>query len=111
MQRVRIAKAWLERSGQCLLSISVAGSMPPDPTPPQYSGTNLIPQTLISFASRWQGISLAVSVPTVESLSSIADNDVPILKTLDVKEFRERSEQPSPQAQWGTLDSSRSEYL
>ncbi|KAJ7354484.1 hypothetical protein DFH08DRAFT_1077185 [Mycena albidolilacea] len=101
VQRVGIAKAWLERSGQCPLSISVAGSMPPDPTPPQYSGTNLILQTLIPFASRWQDISLAVSLPTLESLSSITGNDVPILKTLNVKEFRERSEQPSPQ--WGSF--------
>ncbi|KAF7376685.1 hypothetical protein MSAN_00085500 [Mycena sanguinolenta] len=96
-QRVEITKAWLARSGQCPLSISLCGSSRPHPAPPGYTSTSVFLQTLISFASRWQDVSLLVSSSDLNNLGSISENDVPLLKVLDIKEIYD-----SPQgAQWG----------
>ncbi|KAJ7252148.1 hypothetical protein B0H12DRAFT_1018188, partial [Mycena haematopus] len=99
-QRVEITKAWLKRSGQCPLSISLCGSPRPDPAPPMYSSTSVFLQTLIPFASRWLDISLTATSSDLDSLSSVTEYDVPMLKTLEISEIYE-SPQPLG-TQWGS---------
>ncbi|KAJ7252147.1 hypothetical protein B0H12DRAFT_962201, partial [Mycena haematopus] len=86
-QRVEITKAWLERSGQCPLSISLCGSPRPNLAPPMYSNTSVLLQALIPFASRWLDISVTATSSDLDTLSTITENDVPMLKTLEISEI------------------------
>ncbi|KAJ7782570.1 hypothetical protein DFH07DRAFT_727985 [Mycena maculata] len=90
VQRLETTKTWLARSGQCPLSLSVDThddhrSFAPDgaPTPPS---PNLILRALAPFASRWQDVSFTVSISFIEALSSIATDDVPMLRKLQIKQ-------------------------
>ncbi|KAJ6456420.1 hypothetical protein C8R45DRAFT_1034425 [Mycena sanguinolenta] len=99
-QRVEITKAWLDRSGQCPLAISLFGGARPDPTwtePP----SALVLQTLIPFASRWRDISLTTTFSDLRTLSTITENDVPMLKTLEISEHYPPAEAPA--TRWGSF--------
>ncbi|KAJ7252150.1 hypothetical protein B0H12DRAFT_966372, partial [Mycena haematopus] len=99
-QLLEVTKAWLERSGQCPLTISLFGRAPPVPAPLEYSGTSVFLQTLLPFASRWLDISVTASSLGLDSLSSVTENDIPMLRTLKISEIYER---PLPLGnQWGS---------
>ncbi|KAJ7658416.1 hypothetical protein B0H17DRAFT_955267, partial [Mycena rosella] len=87
-QRIETTKTWLGRSGQCPLSVSLDSSTNHRPiTPgaePSHQNTHLFIQTLVAFAYRWQDISLRVPLSALDTLSGLAEDDVPMLKTFDV---------------------------
>ncbi|KAJ7663684.1 hypothetical protein B0H17DRAFT_1092498 [Mycena rosella] len=85
-QRLEIAKAWLGRSGQCLLSISLEGAnfAPYSPTPRPGQDRSVFLAALIPFAQRWQHISLAVAPAALETLAHLADSDVPMLQSIAI---------------------------
>ncbi|KAJ7633437.1 hypothetical protein DFH06DRAFT_1337297 [Mycena polygramma] len=78
-------KAWLSRSGDCPLAISLDDIIDDDPI----SRSGAIPyiRVLISLASRWQEIKFTGQAPVlVEALSSLTASDVPILEGISIKE-------------------------
>ncbi|KAJ7366565.1 hypothetical protein DFH08DRAFT_728613 [Mycena albidolilacea] len=103
-QRLEVAYAWLRRSGDCPLSISLESrSNRPmnahlaDPVP---SSPNLFMEALVSFAHRWQNIRLAAQL---ETLLHLTENDVPILKQLELVQYFENP--PNFVSQFGILHS------
>ncbi|KAJ7157197.1 hypothetical protein C8R46DRAFT_1165600 [Mycena filopes] len=80
-QRLETTKTWLDRSGQCPLSISFQGSS---------SGSTAIRdrfmQTIIPLAPRWNDITLWVNM-VLDVFSDITENDVPLLRRLEVSEY------------------------
>ncbi|KAJ7031537.1 hypothetical protein C8F04DRAFT_960204 [Mycena alexandri] len=90
-QRLAITKAWLERSGRCPLSISLHGS---DLHRPGVSDTvNRFLDLVLSYASRWQHISVTASSSALDTVFNLTEHDVPMLKTL---EMRENNQQDVP---------------
>ncbi|KAJ7122031.1 hypothetical protein C8R43DRAFT_51110 [Mycena crocata] len=88
-QRLEITKTWLGRSGQCALSISLESNLdhhmtPPLTPSPGIPNTNLFLHAIVPFASRWQNIRLVIPPPAFEALSDLGENDVPLLKHLDI---------------------------
>ncbi|KAJ6526969.1 hypothetical protein DFH09DRAFT_165321 [Mycena vulgaris] len=83
-QRLETTKGWLERSGQCPLSISLESSHdhPPGTSSPTSQQTRRFLQVLIPFASRWQHISFSTPPLVLDALSLLTEADVPILKTV-----------------------------
>ncbi|KAK6996978.1 hypothetical protein R3P38DRAFT_3068993, partial [Favolaschia claudopus] len=100
-QWAEAAKDWLERSGPYPLSISLTGgdegrhAMANS----QSSGTTAILQVLIPFAHRWQDISVRASLAALECLSSISEQDVPMLTRLHIQ----RVPSSPVSAQWPAL--------
>ncbi|KAF7376684.1 hypothetical protein MSAN_00085400 [Mycena sanguinolenta] len=92
-QRVEITKAWLGRSGQCPLAISLFGDARPDPASTEHRSASVL-ETLIPFASRWHNISLTSTSSGLNSLSCITENDVPMLTTLEISEIYRSAESP-----------------
>ncbi|KAJ7879490.1 hypothetical protein B0H14DRAFT_1603545 [Mycena olivaceomarginata] len=92
-QRLEVADAWLRRSGMCPLSISLQSHHyglnigPPfmDSTP----NADSFLDTLVPFASRWQNISLTISLSAVQTLLRLTENEVPLLKSLTITECRD----------------------
>ncbi|KAJ7354579.1 hypothetical protein DFH08DRAFT_955964 [Mycena albidolilacea] len=93
-QRLEVVDAWLRRSGMCPLSISLQsyldhgiGMDPPfmESTP----NTDSFLHILVPFASRWQNISLTISLSAVQALLRLTENEVPLLKSLTITECRE----------------------
>ncbi|KAF8127746.1 hypothetical protein K438DRAFT_1889009 [Mycena galopus ATCC 62051] len=89
VQRLEVANAWLRRSGTCPLSISLESRLnhgfiawlsaaPPSP--------DVLLPTLISFASRWQTISLRIPPSAIQMLLRLTEADVPLLKSLTINE-------------------------
>ncbi|KAJ7202082.1 hypothetical protein GGX14DRAFT_463762 [Mycena pura] len=83
-QRLATIKTWLSRSGQCGLSITVhcaATACRPNVDYP-------IVTALIPFATRWEHIGLTAPNEVLASLLSVAEADVPLLKSLLVKDVQ-----------------------
>ncbi|KAJ7466897.1 hypothetical protein FB451DRAFT_1178162 [Mycena latifolia] len=83
-QRLETTKTWLGRSGHCALSISLESGV-------RYSRlleesaspyTDLFLQALIPFASHWQHIHFTIPSTVLQSLSHLAETDVPMLKSV-----------------------------
>ncbi|KAF7357892.1 hypothetical protein MVEN_00835500 [Mycena venus] len=85
-QRLEVANTWLRRSGQCPLSISLESN--PDPPSPGASVSparpDLFMTALVQVASRWQNIRLATQPSALETLSRLTEDDVPLLKQLEI---------------------------
>ncbi|KAF7334814.1 hypothetical protein MSAN_02368100 [Mycena sanguinolenta] len=100
MQRAEVIDAWLRRSGQCPLSISVFGCSNSFGVSPESSGPLL--RTIIPFASRWRDIDIAaVNTTALEVLSSVTDKDVPMLETVHMRGISESRQQAN--TQWAAL--------
>ncbi|KAF8128307.1 hypothetical protein K438DRAFT_1888700 [Mycena galopus ATCC 62051] len=99
-QRLEVANAWLRRSGKCPLSISLESSFDHSITPPLTPSPTPSPDVfldaVVSFASRWQKISLVIPKLAIPVLLRLTENDVPLLKCLSIVQ---RSETPHPDAQ------------
>ncbi|KAJ7906828.1 hypothetical protein B0H13DRAFT_1716163 [Mycena leptocephala] len=81
-QRLETMKDWLDRSGNCPLSISLEGAL-------YFGGVDpcLFLQALIPFASRWRTINFAAQAPRLtEALSHLTESDMPILQDLAIYE-------------------------
>ncbi|KAJ7248624.1 hypothetical protein B0H12DRAFT_1123490 [Mycena haematopus] len=101
-QRLEVARAWLQRSGTCPLSISLESSLDHGITPPltpsiSSPSPNLFLNVLVPFASRWQNIRLMVPPLALESLLCLAEKDVPLLKHLKLVQ---RPEHPNSDSKW-----------
>ncbi|KAJ6538828.1 hypothetical protein DFH09DRAFT_1176345, partial [Mycena vulgaris] len=74
-QRLETTKTWLGRSGQCPLSISLAGGVPDE------GGRNFL-RALLPFAHRWQHIQVNLLPFALETLTHLAVADVPMLESV-----------------------------
>ncbi|KAJ7234000.1 hypothetical protein C8J57DRAFT_1381455 [Mycena rebaudengoi] len=87
-QRLEITRQWLARSGECRLSISLDSNhdvvTPPlTPTPPHPNSGRFMNE-LTPFAHRWQHISFTVSPMALAQLTSLSEEDVPLLETVEI---------------------------
>ncbi|KAJ7680993.1 hypothetical protein DFH06DRAFT_433882 [Mycena polygramma] len=88
-QRLEIANTWLQRSGKCPLSISLESNLDhgitppltPSPSPPS---TYLFMDVLMPYASRWKHLHLVIPSTALETLSHLAEADVPLLQSLKI---------------------------
>ncbi|KAF8208294.1 hypothetical protein K438DRAFT_1813765 [Mycena galopus ATCC 62051] len=101
-QRLEVANTWLRRSGTCPLSISLEGNLdhgitPPLTPRPPHPSPDLFLNVLVPFASRWQNIRLMIPPLALERLSSLTENDVPLLKYLKLVQ---RPEHPNSDTKW-----------
>ncbi|KAJ7221294.1 hypothetical protein GGX14DRAFT_669313 [Mycena pura] len=78
-QRLEASEAWLRRSGQCGLSITVFCNT----STPQHSP---IIQAILPLAPRWEHISLTASEIVLANLPTFSDGDMPMLKSLCINE-------------------------
>ncbi|KAJ6548225.1 hypothetical protein DFH09DRAFT_1170021 [Mycena vulgaris] len=83
-QRLETAKAWLGRSGQCPLSISLDSPAEQWGAPPEPLSlpTERFLQALIQFAPRWRHMSFRVPPAALEALLPLAESDVPFLENI-----------------------------
>ncbi|KAJ7080506.1 hypothetical protein C8R44DRAFT_824126, partial [Mycena epipterygia] len=95
-QRLETTKTWLKRSGQCPLSISLQCGVNSDP---YYSAphTNPFLQALIPVAPRWQHISFTAPSAVLDMLLPLTQADVPLLKSVTLRQRPYYSEN----ANWG----------
>ncbi|KAJ7131625.1 hypothetical protein C8R46DRAFT_1015685 [Mycena filopes] len=105
-QRLETTKMWLGRSGQCPLSISLQSSQGISPLPHTHfnfvpvNNTRLFMQALIPFAPRWQNLTLWISWSALETLSTLTESDVPLLRRLEISQ---RPDPAIPAIQWSTF--------
>ncbi|KAJ7634595.1 hypothetical protein FB45DRAFT_1056605 [Roridomyces roridus] len=94
-------RAWLERSRQCPLSISLHYDLQSlFGLPPSQS----IIHTIFSLAYRWQHIRFSASVSVFRKLEQLSAADVPQLKSVGLQYHEASSEWASPGfAQWDNL--------
>ncbi|KAJ7762516.1 hypothetical protein B0H16DRAFT_1529062 [Mycena metata] len=91
-QRLETTKTWLERSGQCPLSISLECSVHNlNQFPPEDSPSSIIPgamqilQALIPFSRRWQHIHFSAPLWMLwKTMSHLREADVPLLESAAV---------------------------
>ncbi|KAJ7031052.1 hypothetical protein C8F04DRAFT_960881 [Mycena alexandri] len=86
-QRLKTTKIWLGRSGQRPLSISLQGNWEQphgDVNDVPVPKTPLFIEAIIPFASRWENITLRASATVLNMLSSLTEDDVPLLQRLEI---------------------------
>ncbi|KAJ6504015.1 hypothetical protein DFH09DRAFT_1201649 [Mycena vulgaris] len=87
LQRLETTKAWLSRSGECGLSISLKSPyndpLETDITP----HVHLILQALLPFTSRWEHIKFASRHSHLVTLSHLTAADVPALKSVAIHDI------------------------
>ncbi|KAJ7354578.1 hypothetical protein DFH08DRAFT_934022 [Mycena albidolilacea] len=87
-QRLEVADIWLRRSGTCSLSISLHCPKEPHPwsEPPRHPRRNpdVWLNVLLPFASRWKHIRLVAPTVTLAVFSHLGENDVPLLRRLEM---------------------------
>ncbi|KAJ7633455.1 hypothetical protein DFH06DRAFT_1222851 [Mycena polygramma] len=95
VQRLETIKIWLDRSGECGLSISMETGVEPEiffNGPPAADTVPLSPprlflQALVPFASRWRKIAISTSrTELLAAFSNLTESDVPILSEITVYE-------------------------
>ncbi|KAJ7634594.1 hypothetical protein FB45DRAFT_470160 [Roridomyces roridus] len=89
-------RAWLERAGQCPLSLSLQYD-PEFGYPPSQS----IIQTIFLLASRWQHIHFAATGPVFQELVQLSAADVPELQNATLRSYEDGWE--SPGFAWNSL--------
>ncbi|KAJ7937449.1 hypothetical protein B0H13DRAFT_2418564, partial [Mycena leptocephala] len=103
IQRLETMKAWLRRSGDCPLSISLQCALDLVVGIPLEGPLFL--QSLIPFAPRWRAVNFTDHTPRlIEVLSNLTESDVPILQDLVLWE-RPRHMDPvplSPDKRWAS---------
>ncbi|KAJ7473333.1 hypothetical protein FB451DRAFT_1249020 [Mycena latifolia] len=100
VQRLETAKTWLDRAGQCPLSISLEGRFehrnimhPSDSSTQCHQDTTTFLAALIPFAPRWQHISFTVTSTGLETLAPLSSMDVPMLQSLNLSQHQDRFHQ------------------
>ncbi|KAJ7354565.1 hypothetical protein DFH08DRAFT_934014 [Mycena albidolilacea] len=98
-QRLEVAHIWLRRSGTCPLSISLQSNLDNGPRPVQTIAPLAAPDVwlnvLLPFAFRWKHIRLVAPSVALAILSHLAENDVPLLRRLELAHGPERSNNSS----------------
>ncbi|KAJ7879518.1 hypothetical protein B0H14DRAFT_1604359 [Mycena olivaceomarginata] len=98
-QRLEVADIWLRRSGTCPLSISLQSSLDSGLRPVQTIAPLAAPDVwlnvLLPFTSRWKHIRLVAPTVALAILSHLAENDVPLLRRLELAHGPERSNNSS----------------
>ncbi|KAJ7646568.1 hypothetical protein FB45DRAFT_890795 [Roridomyces roridus] len=100
--RLETTQAWLERSGMCSLSISLEsnldhGMTPPLTPSPAHPNTTRFLNAITPFSSRWQNIRLVIPPLAFDPLSTLTEEDVPLLTHLEIVQ---RPEHPHSNTQW-----------
>ncbi|KAJ6465575.1 hypothetical protein DFH09DRAFT_529600 [Mycena vulgaris] len=86
LQRLETTKAWLSRSGECSLSISLRSPYQPE-EPDIAPHVHLILQALLPFTSRWEHIKFTSRHSHLVTLSHLTAADVPALKSVAIDEI------------------------
>jgi hypothetical protein len=89
-QRGAAVKAWLERSGSCLLSLSLTSEFNVDPQEDEESSfaAKYLLRTIIDFSERWQDVDFTLSLSVYEEcFSTLAEADVPVLERIRFQPF------------------------
>ncbi|KAJ7162260.1 hypothetical protein C8R46DRAFT_1353242 [Mycena filopes] len=86
-QRLETTKIWLDRSGQCPLSISFEGGMSghesPPGTPSNHSAAERFLHALVPFSRRWRQIHFTAPLSTLlQTMSHLNETDVPLLESV-----------------------------
>ncbi|KAJ7689550.1 hypothetical protein B0H17DRAFT_1011967 [Mycena rosella] len=97
-QRLQTTTAWLGRSGQCPLSISLQSTF--DRTSFTSTTQNHLIQALLPFASRWEHMTFTTLFSVLATISHLTAADVPMLKSVSISEIHEPSEDS---ARWDSL--------
>ncbi|KAJ6507428.1 hypothetical protein C8R47DRAFT_966979 [Mycena vitilis] len=84
-QRLEVTKMWLDRSGQCPLSISLHSGPDYYSPPGTPSAVPVVPsgqflQALLPFAARWQDIQFTTCM--LEDMTCLTPSDVPLLESI-----------------------------
>ncbi|KAJ7177975.1 hypothetical protein C8R46DRAFT_942901 [Mycena filopes] len=91
-QRLATASAWLGRSGQCPLSISLEGSdghiLPGHPIPGARPDVNCFLQLILRHITRCEHITVAAPSWMLDALLDIPEKDVPMLQSLDIRNLK-----------------------
>lgn len=77
---MEIMKTWLGRSGQCPISLESTHGVKPVTIPTTLPHTDRFLHALIPFARRWRDIHFRIPLFLLQTLSSLAEADVPMLK-------------------------------
>ncbi|KAJ7134881.1 hypothetical protein C8R44DRAFT_849317 [Mycena epipterygia] len=113
-QRLETTKTWLERSGQCPLSISLEsatepfGGIPPPTDPPIRPTTDLFIQALLPFTPRWEHISFTTPPAALEKLVHLAETAFPLLKSVTLNQYPYG---PPHSVTWGHLGMLRASQI
>ncbi|KAF7334824.1 hypothetical protein MSAN_02369100 [Mycena sanguinolenta] len=100
-QRVEIVTAWLHRSGECLLLISVYGRDNLLMIPAEFTR---VLAALIPFASRWQDITFrGIVAMALETLAGINEADVRCSRASIFTTSLSRANTQQPSTKWGFL--------
>ncbi|KAJ7778382.1 hypothetical protein B0H16DRAFT_1360355 [Mycena metata] len=85
-QRFAATKMWLDRSGDCPLSISlICGIEDAEYTSTTPSHTPPFSQALIPFAARWQHVDFLLSPAGLDSILGLVESDVPLLQSVKLQ--------------------------
>ncbi|KAJ6594528.1 hypothetical protein B0H19DRAFT_921036, partial [Mycena capillaripes] len=105
-QRLEVANAWLGRSGTCPLSLSLEGPHDHGITPPPSVSREAFSNLIVPFASRWQHIRLVIQPSSLEAaLLRLTENDVPLLKSLEIIERPGHPNYNPDRTQWSLSQS------
>jgi hypothetical protein len=97
-QRREVAEMWLRRSGDIPLSISLAE---PVHGPPVGSNlASLILKSLMVFSQRWKHINFLLSTSSIASLTTLSEEDVPILESFSIRDVTPRTTASGPAGVW-----------
>ncbi|KAJ7634702.1 hypothetical protein FB45DRAFT_909603 [Roridomyces roridus] len=91
-----VAQTWLERSGQCPLSISLQCDSGAEPTP------SLL-QLLLSLAHRWQHIRFVVQNGFLQQMMELTAGDVPQLQSIVLQQHRQWFEPGQAPPSWHSM--------
>ncbi|KAJ7441724.1 hypothetical protein FB451DRAFT_1569166 [Mycena latifolia] len=90
VQRLEITKIWLGRSGRYPLSISLLSPFDSFTSPTQ----NPLIRDLLPFTSRWEHISFTAMFSSLMTMIHLKPADVPMLKSVTIKELHEPIDAP-----------------
>ncbi|GLB45765.1 hypothetical protein LshimejAT787_2800100 [Lyophyllum shimeji] len=99
--RNELVKAWLERSGSCPLSISLAEIFANETSPDFHVLSNAgadVMATLVQFARRRRRVAFSCSSSPFQTLMAVSREDVPMLESLSIKCLQDRQKEFSKSA-------------
>ncbi|GLB40777.1 hypothetical protein LshimejAT787_0806480 [Lyophyllum shimeji] len=99
--RNELVKAWLERSGSCPLSISLAEIFANETSPDFHVLSNAgadVMATLAQFSRRWRRVEFSCSSSAFQTLMAVSREDVPMLESLSIECIQDRQKEFSKSA-------------
>ncbi|KAJ7457849.1 hypothetical protein FB451DRAFT_589516 [Mycena latifolia] len=99
-QILAVTSAWLRRSGQCALSISLHSELnAPGLIPPVH---DRLAKAIVPFSSRWEHITFVTSSPALATFSHFTAADVPMLKSIAVRLYDPHTVDAANKIQWSS---------